>query len=623
MEENRTVAAPSTESARSYYQRREGECRARETRAARRVRRCARWRLLLFLVGVSALVAALSTPHLFHAGMAVVVVSTVAFVVAAGVQERAERDRVRAERLRTWYRRSLARLERDWKELPPSRYTPPENDAWWADDLDLFGSGSLFQLVENTQTPLGRERLARWLLEPAEPPEIKHRQAALDALAADRRLREAMFERGAELAASLADPKHFLNWATSPTWYARRRWLKWIAPASVIGLLSTTLVAVLIGPDAWIVAAGFLLVSNVFCLLGWGASLVATFDRVQSRFQEVSQYRTLFDMLDAAVERHPALGHWLTHHVGESFRQSDGPWKELQRIMALNTLRYAGLLSIAHTLLQPLLLWDFHVMRWLDRWKTKYGRFVPLWFEELASLEALASLAVLRHDHPDWAFPCLDAATDRWQGEGVGHPLIADGQRVGNDVTVGPPGTVLLVTGSNMSGKSTLLRAIGVNTVLAQAGAPVCAKALTLPPVRIATSMRVRDSIEEGTSFYLAELKRLKRVVSMAKRATDERRLLYLLDEILQGTNSRERHIAVAHVLATLTRYPAIGAISTHDVELASSPLVADAVRAVHFRESFREGPNGREMVFDYRLREGVATTTNAWVLLEMVGLAD
>ncbi len=166
-------------------------------------------------------------------------------------------------------------------------------------------------------------------------------------------------------------------------------------------------------------------------------------------------------------------------------------------------------------------------------------------------------------------------------------------------------------------------RAVGVNTVLAQAGAPVCANGLTLPPVRIATSMRVRDSIEEGTSFYLAELKRLKHVVNMATGATDERRLLYLLDEILQGTNSRERHIAVAHVLATLTRYPAIGAISTHDVELASSPLVADAVRAVHFRESFREGPQGREMVFDYRLREGVATTTNAWVLLEMVGLAE
>jgi DNA mismatch repair ATPase MutS len=204
----------------------------------------------------------------------------------------------------------------------------------------------------------------------------------------------------------------------------------------------------------------------------------------------------------------------------------------------------------------------------------------------------------------------------------LGHPLLPAARRVGNDVTVGPAGTFLLVTGSNMSGKSTLLRAIGLNAVLAQAGGPVCAASLRLPPVRLATSILVEDSLASGVSFFLAELLRIKGVVAAAAEAKARGAvLLYLLDEVLRGTNSVERQIAVRRVLRHLLSRGALGAVSTHDLELAAGAGIAEAARPVHFRETLAPDPDGPRMSFDYRLRPGPATTTNALELLRQVGL--
>jgi DNA mismatch repair ATPase MutS len=197
---------------------------------------------------------------------------------------------------------------------------------------------------------------------------------------------------------------------------------------------------------------------------------------------------------------------------------------------------------------------------------------------------------------------------------------------VRNDVTVGPPGTFLLVTGSNMSGKSTLLRAIGVNAVLAQAGGPICADGLALPPVELWTSARVQDSLERGVSFFLAELQRLKLVVDAATRAAAAGgpRVMYLLDEILQGTNSAERHIAVLRVIRHLVDHGSIGMVSTHDLDLARSPELTDSCHTVHLRETISTADDGTErMTFDYTLRPGVAPTTNALKLLKFVGLDE
>jgi DNA mismatch repair ATPase MutS len=283
-------------------------------------------------------------------------------------------------------------------------------------------------------------------------------------------------------------------------------------------------------------------------------------------------------------------------------------------------LRRSSLVSLPA---QAFLLWDLHWLSVLERWQTRHGRQVRAWLETLGQLEAACALGGLHQLHPDWAFPEIDPTGSKTlRAEGLGHPLLPPSGCVRNDLGLGPPGRALLVTGSNMSGKSTLLRAIGLNLVLAQAGSVVCARALSTAPVDLGTSFRVHDSLARGVSTFLAELARLKQVVDRATQAAAAGRLaLFLLDEILLGTNVVERQVAVATVLAHLLELGAIGAIATHDLSLADAPGLAGRLEAVHFTESYEQVDGQARMRFDYRLRPGIATSSNALELLALVGL--
>lgn len=253
--------------------------------------------------------------------------------------------------------------------------------------------------------------------------------------------------------------------------------------------------------------------------------------------------------------------------------------------------------------------------------RARAGKAAFGWFRALAELEALASLAGFAFERPDHTFPEL-VKEPTFEAEALGHPLIDAGKRVSNDLTLRAPGHALVVTGSNMSGKSTLLRAVGVNAVLAAAGAPVCAKKLRLGRLVVATSMRVSDSLEEGTSRFYAELKKLKLVLDLAKRADGAKggqgTVLFLLDEILHGTNTRERLIGARAIMKELLARGAMGAVSTHDLGLGDlEGEMPEQVKNVHFEEQVK----GEEMTFDYRLREGIVQSSNALRLMKIVGL--
>jgi DNA mismatch repair ATPase MutS len=293
----------------------------------------------------------------------------------------------------------------------------------------------------------------------------------------------------------------------------------------------------------------------------------------------------------------------------------------LERIAAWAEVRYSPML---HGALQWLFLWDIQVAASLERWRRAAGAHVRDWLAQLGEAEALAALATLAHDNPTWTFPeIVQGGAPLVEGSAVGHPLIPATARVTNEVSVGPPGSFLLVTGSNMSGKSTLLRAIGANVVLAQAGAPVCAARFRLPLLAVYTSVRVQDSLEEGISLFMAELRRLKLIVDAARAAPQDRPVLYLLDEILHGTNSAERRVAARTVIGHLIDAGAIGVVTTHDLALASEGELALAARPVQFTEHVDRSASGMAMRFDYRLRPGLATSANALALLELVGLGD
>lgn len=556
--------------------------------------------------------------------LGVAVVLTAAFVGLIVVHRRVRRIERWEAALADVAREGLLRLDRDWdgleQALPPAERAPeePPPEHAYARDLSVTGRASLVRLAGPVTSERGRAILRAWLLAPAPPETAKARQGAVRELAPLYDFRAELVARGRlDGPETLEGLDRFFTWAegddatgASPPLRAAL-WL--LPPLLLVGIVGYF---VLDWWPWWILPALAQLVILRRHRLRVARTLTESVAGGPPLRALVPQLRLVEEgtwsdpLLTALVDR---LGH------GERAAHRDV--ERLSRLLdTVESRRNAFYATLA-----PLLLLDLHLCDALDRWRAAYGRAVRDWLEALGEWEALSAFAALAHDHPNWADAALTDGAVELRATALGHPLLRADACVRNDVVLGPPATFLLVTGSNMSGKSTLLRAIGANAVLAGAGAPVCASALALPPLRVHTSMRVEDSLAEGISLFMAELLRIKKVVEAADRAeADGRRVLYLLDEILHGTNTAERRTAARGVVRHLLASGAIGAVSTHDLSLADAPDLAKAAHAVHFREEVhaRDGAgSGPLLTFDYRLREGIATTRNALKLLEAVGL--
>jgi energy-coupling factor transporter ATP-binding protein EcfA2 len=423
----------------------------------------------------------------------------------------------------------------------------------------------------------------------------------------------------------------FLRWAEGDPWLLARPALLWAARAAAA--LTVAAFALALAPGFPVSPLLAMVILNLGLTYACRAELGTGLGRVSATRDEMMRYGAALRQaasqplaaprlaeLAAALQATPADPE--IRAAGRRRAASPPAHAALAALESRLGLADARHSAPVHFLLQVLTLWDFHVLASLEGWQRTAGRRARRWLMALGEIEALAALAALRFENPGWCLPEVAAGEPELAARDLGHPLLPAAQRVGNDVTVGPAGTFLLVTGSNMSGKSTLLRAIGINAVLAQAGGPACAASLRLPPVRLATSILVEDSLASGVSFFLAELLRIKGVVAAAAEADARGAVpLYLLDEVLRGTNSAERQVAVRRVLRHLLARGALGAVSTHDLDLAAGAGIADAARPVHFRETLTPGPDAPRMTFDYRLRPGLATTTNALELLRQVGL--
>jgi hypothetical protein len=342
----------------------------------------------------------------------------------------------------------------------------------------------------------------------------------------------------------------------------------------------------------------------------------AEFDKAFDTKPASLQYSKVF----AAAERAPdstALLQRIRERLNAGNESASAVIERLEKVMTWSDARHSpGIISIV---LEIVFLWSFQAFISLQTWRRESKNHVVGWFDALGDLEALCSLATLAYDQPDWCFPALDSKAVAIDARALGHPMLSDTVRVHNDVTVGPAGTLLLVTGSNMSGKSTLLRAVGVNTVLAQAGAPVCASAYRAPVLQLFTSINVRDSLTAGVSLYMAQLTRLKEVLDAAQSATPNQPCCYLLDEILSGTNSADRTIAVRAVLHQLLQSHAIGIVTTHDLAVAADERIQAAAVNIHFAETI--DPDEGTMTFDYRVRPGPVERSNALELMRMMGI--
>ena len=594
----------------------------------RRSVQISRARLTVFLAAAGCLVWTLARgadPVRLTIAAGLFVVFGVLVFWHARVEDRAAwHDALRAVSLR-----GAARVERRWDDLPAAD-APGSIDLLhhaYALDLDLFGRASLFQWLGPAATPRGSIKLATWLLGSSAPDTVVARQAAVVELAPADEWREQLAAHG-ELAreARQSEIDAFLAWAEGPE-PAVDVSLPFVRGGhATIVLFPIRVLVLALTASIWILLALFLLgfIDSALWLLPLLAGIVLSFalaKMILTAFNQagagehaIGRYAALFEHVTHTAFASPALRE-LHARLSAEGKGAPACMRRLNRILGFAELRSGA--ALLHFPIQAFTLWDFHVLFALDRWRRVAGPHVREWLDAAGELDALSAFATARRDNPGWCMPELHD-TPVLIADALGHPLIRDDRRVSNDVQVGPPGTLLLVTGSNMSGKSTLLRAIGLNAVLAQAGGCVCAGRLRLPSCDLQSSIRIQDSLELGLSYFMAALARLKGVVDAAERRRDGRVLLYLLDEILQGTNSAERGIAVRAVARHLLDAGAIGAMTTHDLNLAGEePLKSSAV-LVHFTESVdAQGHMG----FDYRLREGLATSRNALRLMQMIGI--
>jgi len=582
-----------------FYETRANDMQTLSTRAAADFRLC---RLGLVAFGVAAstiLVASFYFPALPFWTAALPLAGG---VFCAGWIPVVRRRSLRLDSLARYYESGLARLAREWDSLDEgAEFADREHE--YANDLGLFGRGSLFQLLCSARTQGGRETLAQWMKTPARAAEILRRQEAVAELRGRRDLRERM---ASAAPARISDyhPEVFRNWFSEP-----RIFRSWQGVPAFIFPLALPVIFVML----W---TGLLERDHLRgALLAWATVQGLVYSTLHRRVRYVvgsmglpsTELPLIFEVLSVIDESHFSSPKLV--EIAARLRLAAVSLRRLRLFVGLlEQRRRQGFLPISYCL-----LWSTQFAMAIEHWRWREGTQMLRWLETLGEFEALICLSTYSFEHPADTFPEILTGSPGFYAQGLGHPLLDEETAVRNDMALGEGAGFLVVSGSNMSGKSTFLRAVGLNAVLTYMGATVRCTRLRLSVMAIASAIRVEDNLAEGKSRFYAEMLRLK---EMIERSALEP-LIFLIDEIMSGTNSQDRRIAGEWVVQALTSNRAVGLISTHDLKLTEIALRERGGRNVHFRDC---GENG-ELRFDYRLRTGVLTQSNALNIAQLLGI--
>jgi hypothetical protein len=532
-------------------------------------------------------------------------VPAVVFVSVVAHHSRVLRARAMAQRGASFYRLGIARIEDRWVGTGQTgdRFSDPHHV--YAADLDLFGRGSLFELLSTARTRMGEENIAKWLLSPATVNQIEERHAAINELRDQLDLREDLAILGEDASVGVY-PEALLGWAEAAN-QLNPRWLQWWAPILVLAAVAGAVVWGYFG-----IATPLVLIVLIETVISFRRRKPQ--EEVLHGSEEALRHLEVLSGILARIEQHTFRAPRLQLLQGElSSQQLEGS-RAIRRLRAIVDLIDSRDNVLIRVLDVPL-MYSVQVAFLAERWRRAHGHAVRSWLSVVGEIEALICLATYSYEHPDDPFPDFLPGSAYFEATGVGHPLISAATCIRNDVCLSDGRHLFLVSGSNMSGKSTLLRSVGINAVLAMAGAPVRAQRLRMTALHVGASIRVNDSLQEGSSRFYAEITRLRKLFDLAGGNPS---LLFLLDELLQGTNSNDRRIGAEGVVRALLNRGAIGLVSTHDLALADiGGSLNGQLYNVHFQEEFE---NGR-MLFDYKLRQGVVTKSNGLALMRSIGL--
>jgi hypothetical protein len=528
------------------------------------------------------------------------------FILLIVLHARVARVRTRAERAAAFYQKGIARLGDRWAGTGEAGTRYQDSDHPCAEDLDLFGTGSVYERLCAARTRIGQDTLAAWLLHP--PPsseEVRSRQQAVGELRPYLDLREDLALLGGDVPAGI-DLEALKAWGSAPPILVTA-WPRYVG--MVLSALSLTALVFSITLRAPALFIAILLVQGGFALwLRVGVQRVI--GPVEKIANDLSVFAGVLGRIEGEKFRSPRLGRLEAALVTAGI----SPSRRIAQLAKLIDL----LNSKKNQLFAPfalLLLWDTQLAYAIEKWRKVSGPAIADWLTAVGEFEALGSLAAYAYENPADPFPEILDQGPCFDGDDLGHPLIPEARSVRNDVHLTPELRLLVVSGSNMSGKSTLLRTVGVNALLGLAGSPVRARRLRLSPLVVGATLRIQDSLQAGRSRFFAEITRVRQLVDLARGPVP---LLFLLDEIFGGTNSHDRRLGAEAVVRSLLNYGAIGLVTTHDLALTEMvELLAPRAANVHFEDHFENGT----ITFDYRMRPDVVRKSNALALMRAVGL--
>ncbi len=591
------------------YQERENHFRQAADQLKKRYNLLSLGRLVYFVFAV-ALIIFLAQQH-WSLALSWTILAIVLFLWMISRHRKVQEAEQHHRRLAEVNRQEQAALDYRFAEFPSGeRYSDPLHP--YSGDLDLFGPYSIFQFCNRTVTAAGSNQLAQWLKAAAEPELIRARQQAVQELGPQLDWRQHFRAYGLAQSDEQAYPMALQKWMDEPFFVYGKKWMRW-----ALWLLPIWGIVALI-----VILPNYPLILVLLAILPAALLLRQTLQQVNRTLEYTAKaenwllrYGILIQQIENLEVKTPLL-----QNLQGYFRNAEAHFGASQAIRQLSY--FLAQLNVRNNpfaiFLNLIGVWDLQWVYQLEKWKVQHQEDLPNWFAALGELDALSSLANLHFNQPDWVFPVLhqEASLSTKQ---LGHPLIPGNRRIGNDLQMPTHQHLKLLTGSNMAGKSTWLRSLGVNLVLAQAGAPVCAQALSMPPLLVFTGMRTQDDLSASASSFYAELRRLRAMLdAVIAQQGQNKGVFFLLDEILKGTNSRDRHQGSRALMLQLLRHGSAGFIATHDLELtameAENPgLIQNVCMEVDIQ--------GDELFFDYTLKPGISQSFNASVLMRRMGI--